>query len=338
MPQSERGPWRIAVRVPATRPLREVIATARRAESAGFDGAWFPDSHLNYREVWTTLGAVAAATDRIAIAPTVTNVLTRHLTVTASAARTVAEVAPGRFFVGLGSGDSAVGFDGLRPAAPAALRAGVEALRTLWRGQAVRYGGFEAVLRGAAVDVPVYLAGSGPRVLELAGEVADGVILFMGNLEHKLSRVRAGAARAGRAPPPCHVYTSCAIVDDIGRVSRMMKSGCLRVAQLEGTAEFERAGIRLQVPPHRAGADGDWGHAADLDAASRRLDHIVSDEAAAWYAANRTLVGTARDIAARVMQLRALGIAGVTVSALSGTDLPDALVESVAPLLPELRR
>ena len=88
---------RFGVRMPAHHPIREVIATVRRAEAAGFDAAWFPDSHLNYREVWTTLGAVAVSTDRIQIGPTVTNLVSRHVTVTASAARAVSEAAPGRF-------------------------------------------------------------------------------------------------------------------------------------------------------------------------------------------------------------------------------------------------
>jgi len=95
---------RFGVRVPATHPIRDVVGFVQRAESAGFDACWFPDSHLNYREVWTTLGAVALATSRIQIGPTVTNLVGRHVTITASAARTVAEAAPGRFILGIGAG------------------------------------------------------------------------------------------------------------------------------------------------------------------------------------------------------------------------------------------
>lgn len=325
---------RFGVRVPANRPIGEVVATVRRAEAAGFDAAWFPDSHLNYREVWATLGAVAVSTERIEIGPTVTNLATRHVTVTASAARAIAEVAAGRFILGLGAGDSALGFDGLRNASVAEMAEGVGRLRELTAGEGVTFGDFEAKLRGADVRVPVYLAASGPRTLAMAGAVADGVIIMMGNVAAKLAHVRRGAAEAGRQPPPVFIYTTGAITDDLERISKAFKTSCIRIAQLEGREIFEAAGVRVELPPgeHRMGAPGDLGHAANIEEVAAQVDHLVSDEAALWFASNRALVGSEADIEAHFARLQDQGIAGVTMTQLSGSKLPDLLIETIGPL------
>jgi len=325
---------RFGVRMPAHHPIREVIATVRRAEAAGFDAAWFPDSHLNYREVWTTLGAVAVSTERIEIGPTVTNLVSRHVTVTASAARAVSEAAPGRFLLGLGAGDSAIGFDGMRNSTLAQMRQGVARLRGLMAGEGVAFGAFEARLRGAAERPPIYVAGSGPRTLEMAGAIADGVIVMMGNIEGKMGHVQRGAEAAGRPMPPVFVYTTGAVVDDLERVSKAFKAACVRIAQLEGIGLFEAAGVRVELPAggHVMGAQGDLGHAASHHDVAHLVEDLVSDEAALWFARNRVLVGSEDDVRTHLATLRAQGVAGVTLTELSGSKLPDRLIETLGPL------
>jgi len=325
---------RFGVRMPAHHSIREVIATVRRAEAAGFDAAWFPDSHLNYREVWTTLGAVAVSTDRIQIGPTVTNLVSRHVTVTASAARAVSEAAPGRFLLGLGAGDSAIGFDGMRNSTLAQMREGVARLRALIAGEGVDFGGFEARLRGAAERPPIFIAGSGPKTLEMAGAIADGVIIMMGNVEAKMGHVRRGANAAGRPAPPVFIYTTGAVVDDLERVSKAFKAFCIRIAQLEGVGVFEEAGVKVELPSggHVMGAQGDLGHAASHHDVAHLVDHLVSDEAALWYARTRAILGSEDDIRAHLTRLREQGVAGVTLTELGGAKLPDHLIETLGPL------
>jgi 5,10-methylenetetrahydromethanopterin reductase len=128
---------KIGVRIPASVPITQVIALARRAEAAGLAHVWFPDSHLNFREVWTVLGAVAVSTTEIGIAPSVTNLATRHPSVTASAARSLTEVCGDRFTLGAGAGDSAIGHSGLAHSRRAELRAGLTNLRAWMSGVAV---------------------------------------------------------------------------------------------------------------------------------------------------------------------------------------------------------
>lgn len=329
---------RIGIRLPAAGPAKDVLATVRRAEAAGLDSVWFPDSHLNYREVWSMLGAAAVSTDRVELGVTVTNLVTRHPTVTASAARTIGEASDGRFILGLGAGDSALGFDNLRHSGVKELEAGVGTLKTLLSGGSVRYGEFDASLRDASVDVPVYLAGSGPRTLRTGGAVADGVIVMLGALDEKLAHVAAGATDNGRTePPPVFVYTACLVTEDIERASRLLKPFCIRIAQLEGVEVFENAGVRVEVPNHTVGAHGDVGHPSDLAAAARDLDDLVSDEAALWFAQNRVIIGTEDEVVARLRTLGDLGVAGVALSHLTGSQLPDRLIESLVPIMEATR-
>ncbi len=328
--------FRVCIRVPPTRPLRDVVATVQLAEQSGFSGAWFPDSPLNYREVWSNLGAVAVSTDSIEIGPTVTNPISRHPTVTASAARALAEAAPGRFILGYGSGDSAVGYDGMHPASASRVEAEVLALQRLLKGKSVKYGDFEASLHDADVDVPIFVAASGPKMLHGVGRMADAGIVTPGRLSEKLAMVAAGARASGRAPPPLFVYAMCAITDDVEATSRLLKPVALRLAQLEGREVFDQAGVAIEVPEHRAGAKGDVGHWRDAEQAARELDRLVSDEAALWVARTRAVVGDADEVIGRLNELRDEGAAGVTVSQLVGDGTPDALIRDMQGVLEAL--
>src|SRR5262247_4859843 len=94
-------------------PVPAIVRQVQLAESLGFDTAWITDTHLVCRELWVTLTACALATSRIKLGPGVTVPHTRHISVTASAAATVSDLAPGRVVVGVGTGDSSAGTLGL---------------------------------------------------------------------------------------------------------------------------------------------------------------------------------------------------------------------------------
>lgn len=197
---------------------------------------------------------MAQSTNRISLGPAVTNLASRHPTVTAAAARTIAEAAPGRFTLGIGAGDSAVGCDTLRPATLAILEQGVLTIRKLVNGEAVGYGESEARLRDSAQKPPILVAGLGPKTLAIAGRVADGVVLTMGRLEAKLAAIATGAEEAGRAPPPFYVLSTCAISDDPSRHMTTLRIGTARLGQLEGPGIFADAGLAVNVEffAHRA--------------------------------------------------------------------------------------
>src|SRR5579885_991496 len=184
------------------RSVQEAVEDARLAEMAGFHWLGMADSQSVYRELYTTAALCAVATSRIRIGPTVTNPVTRHPAVTASAIATLDEISGGRAFCGIGTGDSAVLNLGERPVSLARLRAYVETVRSLLRREDTAYDGKRVHLGWPERPAPVYVVAEGPRTLELAGEIADGVIIGVGLqpalLREALAHIAAGAARAGR--------------------------------------------------------------------------------------------------------------------------------------------
>ncbi len=208
MAEGERG-VRFGI-ICLARSLEEAVADARLAEEVGFSLVGVADSQSLYRELHVTAALCARATGRVWIGPTVSNPITRHPAVTASAIATLDEASGGRAFLGLGTGDSAVLNLGERPATLAHLRAYVEAVRSLLAQGEAEYGGRRLRLSWRRRSVPIYLAAEGPRTLELAGEVADGVIVNLGlepgTVREALARLEAGARRAGREPGAIEVW------------------------------------------------------------------------------------------------------------------------------------
>ena len=203
------------------RSVTTAVADARLAEDVGFSMVGVADSQSVFREMYATMALCAHATRRVRIGPSVTNPITRHPAVAASGIATIDELAPGRAFFGIGSGDSAILNLAERPSTLADMRAYIETIRALhtkgestWQGKAVR-------LTWVKRAIPIYLSAEGPRTLELAGEIADGVIVNVG-LEPPLVRdavahVHDGARRAGRDPASIDLWTMVRanVTDDV---------------------------------------------------------------------------------------------------------------------------
>ena len=181
----------------------ETVTLARACENADFDLFALGDSQSLFREVYTSLTVAAGATSRIRLATGVSNLLTRHIAVTASTAATLREVSGDRFILGLGTGDSAVYNLGLEAMRRAEFAAGIETLRSLWRGDEVEYDGRRIHVRWADTRVPIYMTAEGPKALRLSGQIADGVIVGSGLLPEvvagSLDLIRAGAHDVGRS-------------------------------------------------------------------------------------------------------------------------------------------
>jgi 5,10-methylenetetrahydromethanopterin reductase len=194
----------------ASQPLPVIVRQVQLAESLGYETAWITDTHLVCRELWVTLTACAAATSRIRLGPGITVPHTRHVSVTASAIATLHELAPGRLVLGVGTGGSAsetMGLSVAKTARVATLESMAHALKHLLRGESIRLDtGTDARLAWLPqpVDIPLYLAGSGPRMLDAAGRLGDGAIMYSGVapwlLDAALACVHAGAKAAGRTP------------------------------------------------------------------------------------------------------------------------------------------
>ncbi len=186
-----------------TESPRRIVEVAQLAEALGYSHLWMGDSQAIWREVYVNLGAVAMATNRIVLGTGVTNPATRHLSVTASALATLGELTDGRVALGIGTGDSAVETVGHRPSRLAALETAIIALRKLFAGESVDLGQGELHLDWVTPQsIPIIIGTSGPRLLRLAGKVADGAIILVGTapefLQGALACIAEGAKEAGR--------------------------------------------------------------------------------------------------------------------------------------------
>lgn len=214
------GP-RLGIALYATQPPATTIQIAETVEDLGYDAVWIPDSPVIWREVYVNLAAIAVRTQRVLLGPAVTNGVTRHPTVTASAAATLRELSGARFRLGLGNGDSALATSGAgRAQTLAEFRDTVQQLAALANGQSFELGPRTVQLawsRGS--HVPLYVAASGPKMLELAGEIADGVIMMVGldeaTVRASIDRIHAGARRANRDPSSLQLvlWTACCASD-----------------------------------------------------------------------------------------------------------------------------
>jgi 5,10-methylenetetrahydromethanopterin reductase len=195
---------KFGVGVFGNQPVATLVRQVQLAEDLGYDTAWIVDSQLICRELYVTLTACLLATKRIKLGTGVIVPFTRHPSVNASALLTLNELAEGRMMMGVGSGDSAVGSLGLKPARIATLSDMVGNLRDLMSNKPVNFTGemeSRVTWLDEPADIPIYIAASGPRMLEAAGRLGDGVIMHSGVspwiLEAAFERIRAGAGDGG---------------------------------------------------------------------------------------------------------------------------------------------
>ncbi len=172
-----------------------LVEHARAAEAAGFEFALISDHfhpwierHLHSPFVWTVLGAIAGATDALEIGTGVTCPTMRiHPAIIAHAAATTARLAPGRFFLGVGTGENLNEHVLGDPWPEWEVRAemleeAVEIIRTLWRGETTSYRGVYFTVQNAKLFTlpdeppPIHVAASGPDMAGLAGRIGDGFI------------------------------------------------------------------------------------------------------------------------------------------------------------------
>jgi 5,10-methylenetetrahydromethanopterin reductase len=195
---------RVSIRVPVGLPLPELAAFVRRVEQAGFDGAGIHDHPSSGRDAYLALALAAQATQRLRLFPATSSPVPRHPLVLASLAHSLDEIAPGRTFLTVAPGFISTRTMGKPRASLAVMRAAIRDLRGLLAGEAATFGPASTRLRSRSTSpTPVYLFAAGPRMIELAGEVADGAFLFVGlhpaSIRAAMSHLHTGAQRAGRS-------------------------------------------------------------------------------------------------------------------------------------------
>ena len=201
-------------------PWQRLVELMKLAEQNGFDYGWTYDSHVLRQEPYPLLTLAAMDTERIKLGLNVTNPGTREPTVSASAFATLQDVSGGRMVMGIGRGDSARRDIGQKPVSVADFEAACRMMRELMNGRPVVWNDTEIELRWAQdrPQIPLYIAGYGPKVLAIAGRVADGVIVQVADIEIVewiVGQVRRSAADAGRDPSEVKVMCCApALVSD----------------------------------------------------------------------------------------------------------------------------
>jgi 5,10-methylenetetrahydromethanopterin reductase len=200
----------------------DFIECVQLAEESDYDRVWVVDSQMLWEDVWVYLTRALAVTERIQLGVAVANPLTRHYTVSASAAATLAQLHPGRVILGLGRGDSAVRTLGLKQVATKKFAEVVPRVRALLAGEEVETEHAPIRIRWVTGEtVPIAVAATGPRNLRLAGALADIAMLQVGAnpaaVRWAVEQVRAGAAEAGRDPDEVEIATFCGmwVSDDL---------------------------------------------------------------------------------------------------------------------------
>jgi probable F420-dependent oxidoreductase len=204
-------------------PYTRLIELMQQAEQHGFEYGWTYDSHILWQESYALLPLVAAQTDRIKLGHCVTNPGIREPTITASWYATMHDVSNGRMIMGIGRGDSSRRVVGLKPVKVAEFEAALRMIKDLMNGRKVTWNDKELELkwvRDELPQLPMYVAGYGPRALGVAGRVGDGVIIQLADpqiIQWIMETARKAAEEEGRDPDAlvCIVCAPSHISDDI---------------------------------------------------------------------------------------------------------------------------
>lgn len=317
--------------------VQAVVEMVQLAEQAGFSEAWIGDSQGIWKDPYVCLGVCAVQTSRIKLGVGVTNLRTRHLAVTARALATVDELSGGRALLGLGAGDTAYLHLGWKPSTVALCREAIIALRALLRGEA-------ATLQGNAIEpldnltsgaAPIYMAAFGPRMLEMAAEVADGVLGSVGvtpdHVRYLQQHVAAGEQRRASGRCTLVLQAGSAIADDDAQAAlearnfvarKMISPVPLEISKFD-TKDSEEMKQRYRYQEHLS---HDASHAPEIPPEEVR---------------RFALAGTPATVLQQLRELEALGINKVTVVPVGkdtrkliegfGTEIIPALAGATAP-------
>jgi 5,10-methylenetetrahydromethanopterin reductase len=313
-----QGRVAVSLRIPGTSSMPELMRMIQDVEAAGFDGAGILDSQLLCRDTFVTLGQAATQTSRLTLFPAVTNPFSRHVSVLAGAIQTVAELAPGRTKVVIGTGYTSASTIGRKPAALTEMRACMTDLRRLLAGDAVDFHGTRGRLAFASGrPVPLLMAASGPKAIELAGEVADGVMLLVGFhrgiVDAVLTHLEKGARRSGRRLEDLEIVWAVRAVmaETMAEAHRQARPTVVHQGIMRVHArwlEYTKLAIpHFEIPRSVYDIYPDLSHAQDWEQAIAATA-FVPDDVIAQLCDALGLIGTPEHCARRIGDLTAAGV------------------------------
>ena len=304
-----------------------MVRLARKAEAAGFESVWVAETRIT-RDAVAPMAAIAGATDRVRVGSAIMNVFTRGPVVIGITFLSLDEIAPGRIVMGLGTGSPLILAPQGQPFEKplTRLREYCEVLRPLMRGEEVTYGGETIRLEAArvedllsrdaiasgATEMPLYLGVTGPRALELAGAVADGVLLnacmpiaYVGRARELIGR---GAATRGRTLDQFELGMMIVVSPDADSKAGKDRARRFIAVYLTMFPNIAReTGLPAELLDAVRAAFDDGG----VEAAAALVDDSVVD--------SLTAAGTPDECRARLDDYRRAGIALPVLTPLEGT-------------------
>jgi probable F420-dependent oxidoreductase len=295
---------------PATR-LVELMALA---ESHGFEYGWTYDSHVLWQESFPLLTLAAQATTTLKLGHCVTNPGTREPTVLASGYATLHDISDGRMVMGIGRGDSARRYIGQQPVKVAEFERRLAMIKDFMNGREVRWNDKDLQLkwvRPELPEIPMWVAGYGPKALAVAGRVGDGVVIQLADpqiIQWIMDTARTAAEEAGRDPSElkCIVSAPSHISDDIADAREQVRWFPAMVSNHVKDL-IERYGTDGSVVPH---ALTDYVRARefyDYDEHSRvgaKHGEFVTDEICDRFC----VLGSIEQATAKLQELESIGV------------------------------
>ena len=311
------------------RSLEEAVERVRLAESLGYEAAYV--THVAGRESLTVVSAYALATSKIRVGTGVVPIYTRTPATMAQTAATIDELAGGRLNLGLGVSHRPVveGWHGQSIDRPVAeMREYVAIVRAILAGENPPEGqkwrsAFHLYGLAPRPELPIYLAALSPAMLRLAGEIADGVVLWLCNpsyvAEVVIPEVRAGRERAGRTLEGFDVVAAvpAALSERRGDIFGAMRGDLLPYFGLPFyRAMIERTGFGADIAAYDAAA-------GDVQAMRAAISERFLEEL--------TAVGNERDVRAGIERYRQAGATSPCLGPIAGSDFAATLRAGAPP-------
>jgi probable F420-dependent oxidoreductase len=294
-------------------PYARMIELMQFAEGQAFEYAWTYDSHILWQESYATLALAADRTEKIKLGHFVTNPGIRNPTVTASWYATMQDISNGRMVMGIGRGDSSRRVVGLQPVKVAEFERRCRMIKDLMNGREVEWNDKQLKLewaRSELGEIPMWIAGYGPKALAVAGRVADGVIIQLADpqiIQWIMNTARAAAEEAGRDPSElkCIVGAPSHITDDIASAREQVRWFPAMVSN-HVMDLIERYGFDSEIPSAltdyvKARKFYDYKDHSRVGAAH---GEFVTDEICDRFC----VLGTAEQAAAKLKELESVGV------------------------------
>jgi len=330
-------PLKFGIEFVPKEPYWKIAAYAIQAEKNGFNNLWITD-HFGNRNVYVTLAAVAVYTNKITLGTGVTNPWMVNPVITAQAIGTLDELAPGRVVLGIGAGDKttldAVGVEMGKPLA--AVKETIEIFRKMTAGESVAYQGEVFKIAGAKFNftikrkIPVYVGAQGPKMLEMAGKIGDGVLInasHPSDVEYAVKTINEGIKQAGKKPSDVDItaYTSFSVNEDIKKALKAASPVVAFIVAGSPAAVLEKHGIN----PAKANEIGTALKAGDF---GKAIGAVTPEMIDAF-----SICGTPDMCIARIAELRKIGISQFVAGSPVGANVKVAIDLIGSKIIPQFK-